>query len=157
MLANVLDPFHKPFLSHIFDVRPDRSASRSRRSEVRQTNALADAFAELTKSKVEAVIAQPSLPQKLIADLAFQNRLPCLAPTSSFPSDGGLMSYSADFNSLLSRSRIVRRQGPQGRKPADLPVQLPTKFQLVVNLKTANALGLTLPPSLLTRADTVIE
>ena len=67
------------------------------------------------------------------------------------------MSYSADQLSLYREMANLRRQDPQGPKPADLPVQLPTKFHLVVNLKTANALGLTLPPTLLTRADQVIE
>jgi putative ABC transport system substrate-binding protein len=156
VLANALDPFHKPFLSHIFESAKSLGIE-IKTIEVRQTNALADAFAELTKLKVEAVITQPSLPQKRIAELALQNRLPCLAPTSSFPSEGGLMSYSADFNSLFREAASFIDKVLKGRKPADLPVQLPTKFQLVVNLKTAKALGLTLPPSLLTRADTIIE
>jgi putative tryptophan/tyrosine transport system substrate-binding protein len=156
VLANAPDPFHKPFLSHIL-ASAKSLGIEIKPVEVHQTNALAEAFDELTKAKVEAVIAQPSLPQKQVADLALRNRLPCLAPTSNFPSEGGLMSYSADFNTLYREAASFVDKVLKGRKPADLPAQLPTKFQLIVNLKTAKALGLTLPPAFLTRADAVIE
>lgn len=155
-LANAADPFYKPFLQHI------HSSARSlgieiKAIEVKEPREFAHAFAEFTNARVEALIVQPSLPQQVLAELALKNRLPCLSPTSNFPSQGGLMSYSADFNALYRESASFVDKILKGRKPEDLPVQLPTKFHLVVNLKTASALGLTLSPTFLTRADQVIE
>jgi putative ABC transport system substrate-binding protein len=92
-----------------------------------------------------------------IAQLALQHRLPTVSGFSKFPDDGGLMAYGADFPAMWHQmagyvDRILR-----GAKPGDLPVERPTKFELRINLKTAKALGLTIPPSLLQRADQVIE
>jgi putative ABC transport system substrate-binding protein len=83
--------------------------------------------------------------------LAARNNVPAIFFTPVFPKDGGLMAYGA--NSL----DIFRRAGLRGAKPGDLPVQVPTKFELVINLKTVKALGLTVPSTLLVRADEVIE
>ena len=89
--------------------------------------------------------------------LAAQNNLPALYPDALFTRDGGLLSYGPDRVDIFRRSASYVDRILRGAKPVDLPVQLPTKFEMVVNLKTAKALGLTVPQSILLRADEVIE
>ena len=115
------------------------------------------AFAEITKSGVEAVMVQPSLPRELAAKAALANRLPLFVPSVEFALAGALMAIPRIPGPSTRQSATFVDKIVKGRKPADLPVELATKFLLIVNLKTANALGLTLPPTLLTRADQVIE
>jgi putative ABC transport system substrate-binding protein len=156
VLANASDPFHKPFLEHI------QNAGRTLGIDInaialQRADEIDAAFPALVNWQAEAVIVQPTLPQKRAADLALKHRLAAFSPNTSFPGAGGLMSYSADQPVLFRESATFVDKILKGRKPADLPVQLPTKFRLVINLKTAKALGLTVPPTLLTRADDVIE
>jgi putative ABC transport system substrate-binding protein len=94
---------------------------------------------------------------QLIVRLAVQHRLPAIYPWRHFVTAGGLMCYAVDLPDLWRRSASYVDRILKGEKPGDLPVQAPTKYDLVINLKTAKALGLTLPPSLLARADEVIE
>jgi putative ABC transport system substrate-binding protein len=106
------------------------------------------------------VIEDPALLPALqteIVDCAARHRLPTMTGLRSMVDEGGLMSYGASFPDMYRRAATFVVKILKGAKPADLPVEQPTRFELVVNLKTANALGLTVPPSILARVDEVIE
>jgi putative ABC transport system substrate-binding protein len=155
-LLNAPDPFHKPFITSI------ESAGRATGIEImpmllKGAQEFDRVFAELGQLRADAIIVQPSLLDKRIADLAIQHRLPALSPHADFPLIGGLLSYSADQPVMFREAAAFVDKILKGRKPDELPVQLPTKFLLVVNAKTAAALGIKLPPTLLARADRVIE
>jgi putative ABC transport system substrate-binding protein len=89
--------------------------------------------------------------------LTLKNRLPTMFPVKEYVVEDGLMSYRPSLPVLYRRAAMYLDKILKGAKPRDLPVERPTKFELVINLKTAKALGLTIPPSLLARADQVIE
>jgi putative ABC transport system substrate-binding protein len=119
------------------------------------------AFAAMTRGRAAAlvVLADAILlnQRRQIAELAAERRLPAVYGPSEHAEAGGLMAYSANLLDLERRAATYVDKILKGAKPADLPVQQPTKFELVINLKTAKALGLTIPPSLVLRADQVIE
>jgi putative tryptophan/tyrosine transport system substrate-binding protein len=95
--------------------------------------------------------------RRRVVDFALRKRIPALFPEREFADDGGLMAYGPNVPANFRRAAVYVDKILKGAKPADLPVEEPTKFELVINLKTAKALGLTIPPSLLARADQVIQ
>jgi ABC-type uncharacterized transport system substrate-binding protein len=130
--------------------------------EIRGPNPdLEGAFQAAIKSRIRALIATQItvlLPYtEKIADLAIKNRLPLMFETGSSVEAGGLMSYAASDADLFRRAAIYVDKILKGAKPAELPVEQPTKFELVINLKTAKQIGLTIPPNVLARADRVIK
>jgi putative ABC transport system substrate-binding protein len=157
-LGNAPDPFSKPMLEQI------RLAGRTSGIEiapeimVRAPDGEIDAaFAVMKKDGAEAVVAQASLPARHVVDGALKYGLPVAAVSRSFADVGAMMSYGVDGPDAFRRSAAFVSKVLQGTKPADLPVEQPTKFELVVNLKTAKALGLKIAESFLLRADTVID
>jgi putative ABC transport system substrate-binding protein len=158
LIANAADPvFAKSFLEHA------RLASSGSASEigpivtVSASSELDAAFETLVKARGDAVVFQASLPTKRIVELALEHRLPAATIIRAFAEIGGLMSYGSDGPALFRRTASFVHKILVGEKPANIPVEQATKFNLVVNLKTAKALGLTMPPAFLARADEVIE
>ena len=129
--------------------------------EVRSPEGFSAAFGALSPSRINALLALGNpinfRERQLIADFALKNRLPSVYDERLFVAAGGLLSYAPSFTDAFRRAAMYVDKILKGQKPSDLPVEQPTKFELVINLKTAKALGLTIPPSLLLRADEVIE
>jgi putative tryptophan/tyrosine transport system substrate-binding protein len=128
---------------------------------VREPNELTAAFAAMQRNGVDAVIVQADatsiIAQRQITTLAVEHRLPAIYQVREFVQDGGLISYGPSITEMTRRSAMFVDKILKGIKPTDLPIEQPTKFELAINLKTAKALGLTVLPSLLARADEVIE
>ena len=129
--------------------------------EAREPGEIAGAFVAMAKERAVAllVFGDPMffVHRGRIADLALKNRLPSMSTQWQWVEAGGLMAYGPSFPDLWRRAATYVDKILKGAKPADLPVEQPAKFELVINLKTAKALGLTIPPSLLQRADEVIQ
>jgi putative ABC transport system substrate-binding protein len=129
--------------------------------EVRGPNDIEDAFEAAIRARASALIVGQTPPmtthRKQIVDLAVKSRLPAIYGQPEFVEDGGLMSYATNFRELWRRAAYYVDRILKGTKPADLPVEQPTKFELVINLKTAKQIGLTIPPNVLVRADKVIK
>jgi putative tryptophan/tyrosine transport system substrate-binding protein len=129
--------------------------------EVREGSELERAFAGMAAAHVGAFIVQQDAlfasHRRTIIALAAQSRLPGMYPGSFYPDEGRLISYAAHIEDLCRRTATYVDKILKGAQPADLPVERPLKFELVINLKTAKALGLTIPPRLLFQADKVIQ
>jgi putative ABC transport system substrate-binding protein len=125
------------------------------------TRDLRNAFQAAVRNRVGAmiVVSVPGLSgyRKRIVDLAVQNRLPLMSESVAAVEVGGLVSYHADNDEVLRRAAIYIDKILKGAKPADLPVEQASKFELVINLKTAKQIGVTIPPNVLARADRVIR
>ena len=129
--------------------------------EVRSLDDFDDAFARAKRDGAEALIATPhtfiNTQQRQVLEFAAKNRLPAMYPNNEFVEAGGLMSYGPNIADSFRRAADFVDKILKGTKPADLPVEQPTKFELVINLKTAKQIGVTIPQSLLYRADKVIR
>jgi len=121
----------------------------------------AQAYEDATRWHADAMLILTSpasvVAEKHLAELAIRHHLPTMHGFSEYPAVGGLMSYAANVPDLYRRAATYVDKILRGASPADLPIEQPTTFELVINLKTARALGLTIAPSLLARADRVIE
>ncbi len=119
------------------------------------------AFSDITRARAGALTVLPSTmfnsERRRLADRAAKNRLPAVYPQRDYVDAGGLMSYGPNFADLFRRAATYVDKVLKGAKPGDLPVEQPTKFELLINLKAAKALGLTIPQSVLARADHVVE
>ena len=155
------DPAHKLFLKQA------REAAGRLRVKVQPVlisapEQIEAALTEILRSRAEAVIAQPLFIRSLgqgpkIAGLAAKNRLPTILAGVGFADEGGLLFYGPDIKERNRRVAVYVDKVLKGTKPADLPVEQPTKFELVINLKTAKQIGLAIPPNVLARADRVIR
>jgi len=129
--------------------------------EAREAADLERAFSEISRARPHALTLFPSTmffnERSRITDLAAKNRVPAMYQLREFVEAGGLMSYGTNLADLFQRAATYVDKILKGAKPADLPVEQPTKFELVINLKTAKALGLTIPQSLIVRADELIR
>jgi putative tryptophan/tyrosine transport system substrate-binding protein len=128
---------------------------------VRDPREFASAFSSMKRERADALFVLPDAmffgQRNEIVDLAASNRLPLVAHLREFADAGGLMTYGPNVVDVHRRAAVYVDRILKGAKPADLPIEQPTRFELVVNLKTAKALGLTIPPAVLARADEVIE
>jgi putative tryptophan/tyrosine transport system substrate-binding protein len=121
----------------------------------------ADAFTQIARERPDAILVSHGAAnianQRLIAEFAARNRLPAMYSFREAVEDGGLIAYGVDLADVYRRAAGYVDRILKGAKPAELPVERPTKFELVINMKSARALGLEIPPMLLARADEVIE
>ena len=156
VLANPVDPFTRPLLEQVHLAGRNTGIEIAPIAMARGSDELEAAFAAMSQERAEAVVVQGIFFSRAVADLAVKYRLPSASVLRQFAQAGGLISYGADVSDIFRRSAVLVHKILQGTKPSDLPVELPTKFELVVNLKTAKALGLDVP-WFLHRADEVIE
>jgi ABC transporter substrate binding protein len=151
------DPFWKPIHEQV------RLAGRNTGIEIAPSlmvsgsNEIDAAFATMKKEGAGAVVVHGSLSTKNVAELALKHGLPAATQTRSFAEVGGLMSYGADGPDVFRKTALFVTKILQGGNPANMPVEQPTKFELIVNLITAKALGIMVPETFLVRADDVIE
>jgi len=160
VLWNPDTPSHTPALKAM------EEAGRTLRVQLQAVGArsaaeLESAFAAMARARAQAVLVLGAslflAERQRVADLAIKHRLPTMSMLKDVVEAGGLMSYSPNYDDLYRRGAIYVDKILKGAKPAELPVEQATKFELVINLKTAKAIGLTIPQSVLARADQIIE
>ena len=160
LLWNPANPSHAPDMENV-KLTARSLGVQLQLLEAREPNQFDGAFAAMSKERAGALLVLPdSVFQRhraQVAGLAAKNRLPSMYGVSEYVKAGGLISYGPNLPALFRQSATFVDKILRGAKPADLPVQQPTKFELTINLKTAKALGLTIPPSVLARADEVIQ
>ena len=146
------------------EIRPAALALKLKLEEIEtqpDPKGLESAFQTAKQKQVGAIMTPAGrrffAERKRIVELAVKYRLPAIYPQKQFVDEGGLMSYGADFDDLFRRAVVYVDKILKGAKPADLPVQQATKFEFVINLKTAKQIGLTIPPDVLARANKVIK
>jgi len=160
VLANRANPVAAPIL-HETELAGQRLGMKLHVVDVRKSAELEPAFETMRREHTDALvlIADPLLfsERLLIVQLAARGRVPAVYETRLFPESGGLLSYGPLAQERFQRMAVYVDRILRGARPGELPIEQPTKFELVINLKTAKALGLTIPPSLLLRADQVID
>jgi ABC-type uncharacterized transport system substrate-binding protein len=157
----VLNPGRGWSLTHLLGQVAERRKLHLVVSDVPGPDGYGPTFAAMSKARVDAVLV-PSFPRfyfehLLIIEAAARQRIPAMYEWGDMARGGGLIAYGPVFADLLRRAAIYVDRILKGAKPADLPVEQPTNFELIINMKTARALGLTIPPSILARADQIIE
>jgi putative ABC transport system substrate-binding protein len=129
--------------------------------QVRRSDDFGNAFSTAIKSRVEGLVVVPTrltwLHRQEIADFGLANRIPTVSGWAEFADAGGLLTYGPNVDDLIRRAAVYADRILKGAKPGDLPVEQPTKFELVINLKTAKAIGVTVPEAMLSRADRLIR
>ena len=160
VLVNPVAPYTGPFLHEREGVARDLGL-KIQVVEARSRGELEAAFAVMTRERAEAIMVLTDVmfitERRVIVDLAARRRLPAVYFDRQFVDAGGLMFYGASLAHMYRRAAVYVDKILKGARPADLPIEQPTTFELVVNLKTARALGLKIPPAFLLRADQVIE
>jgi putative tryptophan/tyrosine transport system substrate-binding protein len=157
VLLNAEDPFWKQIQGQVQLAGRGAGIEIAPSVMVRGSDEIDAAFAAMKKEGAGAVVVHASLSTKNVADLALSHGLPTGTQTRSFAGVGGLMSYGADGPDIFRKTALYVTKILQGGNPASMPVEQPTKFELIVNLITAKALGIVVPESFLVRADEVIE
>lgn len=162
LLLDARNPAHKLFLKDMEAASPALGI-QVQSLEVRRLDEVDNAFQAALNARAEALIVTASgifitnKDRERLANLAIKARLPVLHAEQAFVIAGGLMSYATDIPEQFRRAAIYVDKILKGAKPAEISVEEPTKFELVINLKAAKEIGLTIPPSVLARADRVIQ
>jgi putative ABC transport system substrate-binding protein len=162
-VAVLYDPTDRSKIAEVKEIKRDAQSLgvQLQALEVRHLDEFENAFKTASRVKASAILVLPTSilnsNRKRIADLATKTRLPTMLATSQHMDAGALMSYGPDYADLYRRAAVYVDKILKGAKPAELPVEQPTKFELVINLKTAKQIGLSIPPNVLARADKVIK
>jgi putative ABC transport system substrate-binding protein len=159
VLWNPATPFHRAMLKEVDAAAPSLRI-QPLAIAVPGRGELGNVFSEITRGHVDALfVSETMMPaaRRQLVDFAAKSRLPTMFSNSDYVMLGGLMSYAPNFPEMFRHAAVYVDKILKGAKPGELPVEQPTKFELVVNVRTAKALGLIMPPSLLARADHIIE